>query len=154
MDCNGFRASYERWWDRGPVDNEYPEEHARWFGHQQACRPCADWARRRYCLGRGIEPDQHCCLDMAHAIAHPVLTLHQGPNRVLDWSARWDEYRIPMPYDGYSSTLIRHCPFCGARLPESKAQRWREALWSLGYDDPGEDEIPPEFHTDRWWREE
>jgi len=106
-----------------------------------------------YCRERGIDPTDHCCLDMAYAISHPVETEHQGPNRVLDWIASWDEYLIPMPYDGYFSTLIRYCPFCGGRLPESKRTRWYETLWSLGFLDPGCEEIPTEFDTDRWWRE-
>ena len=117
MNCEDFRASYDLWWNRGPVDNKYPEAQAEWFRHQQDCSQCALWAKRRYSLSRGIRPEQHCCLDMAYAIAHPVLTTHQGPNRVLDWYASWDEYRIPVPYDGYSSTLIRFCPFCGRPAP-------------------------------------
>jgi hypothetical protein len=89
---------------------------------------------------------------MAYAISHPIEIGHQGPGRVLDWFASWDEYRIPMPYDGYSSTLIRHCPFCGYRLPESKRQLWYERLCSMGFDDPDNDDLPSEFETDQWWR--
>jgi hypothetical protein len=152
MDCTCFRAAYDRWWGQGPVDNRYPAEQQDWFGHEQDCRECRDWARRRYCQYRGIQADQHCCLDMASAIAHPIETLHQGPNRVLDWIACWDEYRIPMSYDGYSATPIRHCPWCGHRLPDSKRSLWYERLKSLGYSDPGNEDLPDEFGTDEWWR--
>ena len=71
---------------------------------------------------------------------------------MLDWIARWDEYRIPMSYDGYAATLIRHCPWCGHKLPDSKRSLWYERLKSLGYSDPGNDDIPDEFETDAWWR--
>jgi hypothetical protein len=152
MDCTCFRAAYDRWRGQGPVDNRYPAEQQDWFGHEQDCRECRDWARRRYCQYRGIQPDQHCCLDMASAIAHPIETLHQGPNRVLDWIACWDEYRFPMSYDGYSATPIRHCPWCGHRLPDSKRSLWYERLESLGYSDPGNEDLPDEFGTDEWWR--
>lgn len=91
---------------------------------------------------------------MAYAIAHPTETLGQGPNRVLDWIASWDEYRIPMSYDGYSSTLIHYCPWCGHTLAESKRRLWYERLYSLGYDDPGNEDIPDEYQTDEWWRSE
>ena len=109
--------------------------------------------RLRYCLERGVNPDHHCCLDMAYAIAHPTETPHQGPNRVMDWIAQWNEYRIPVSYDGYASTVIRHCPWCGTRLPESREKEWYDHLYQLGYHDPGEQEIPEEFKDDRWWRE-
>jgi hypothetical protein len=152
MDCACFRLSYDRWWNQGPVDNKYPEGQAEWFRHRQDCRDCEDWAKRQYCLSRGIQPEHHCCLDMAYAISHPIEIGHQGLGRVLDWFASWDEYRIPMPYDGYSSTLIRHCPFCGYRLPKSKRQLWYERLCSMGFDDPDNDDLPSEFETDQWWR--
>jgi len=153
VDCAGFRASYERWWNQGPVDNEYPREQQEWFKHRQDCPACHEWGRQQYCQHRGIEPAQHCCLDLAYAIAHPVEILHQGPNRALDWSRAWDEYWIPVPYDGYSANLIRYCPWCGTRLPHSKKEQWYQALYALGFDDPGEQAIPAEFRSDRWWRE-
>jgi hypothetical protein len=90
---------------------------------------------------------------MAFAISRPVLTPQQGPNRVVDWIASWDEYRIPVPYDGYSSTIIRFCPWCGSRLPASRCEEWYRRLYSMGYSDPGgEDDLPPEFESDEWWR--
>jgi hypothetical protein len=134
------------------VNNEYPQEQGQWFGHKQRCDACRDWAKRQYCLFRGIQPDQHCCLEMAYAISHPVETLHQETNRVLDWISQWNEYLIPVSYDGYKATIIRYCPWCGSALPKSRRDQWYEALYALGYDDPGEQEIPEEFKSDAWWR--
>lgn len=150
--CSQFRADYQRWWDQGPVHNQYPTEQQAWSAHQQDCAACRDWGRRQYCSHRGIDPDRHCCLDMASAIAHPILTWPSGENRILDWVAAWDEYRIPMTFDGYTSTLIRQCPWCGAQLGASKRDLWYQTLRALGYDDPGNEAVPDEFASDRWWR--
>ncbi len=114
--------------------------------------PEDDEAKRRRCHEAGVEFENHCCLDMAFAISEPIFTAHQGPNRVIDWIASWDEYRIPMPYDGYASTLILHCPWCGASLSPSRRDEWYRTLWGMGYDDPGNQDLPPAFETDRWWR--
>jgi len=90
---------------------------------------------------------------MAYAIAHTVKILHQGPNPVLNWDASFDEYRIPISYGGYWSTLIKYCPFCGSKLPDSKQELWYQTLYGMGYTDPGEQEIPKAFNTDQWWRQ-
>jgi hypothetical protein len=111
-----------------------------------------DIEKQNYSISRGIEPSQHCCLDMAFHISHPIEIPHQGPNRVVDWYASWDEYRIPVAYDGYCSTLMCFCPWCGKRLPESKQELWYQTLNQLGYADPGNDDIPAEFNSDQWWR--
>ena len=109
--------------------------------------------RREWCLSQGILPEQHCCLDMAFAISRPHLTPHQGPNRIVDWITSWNEYRIPIPCDGYASTEIRYCPWCGAQLPPSRRGEWYQTLYGMGFDDPGgDDPIPPEFESDQWWR--
>lgn len=105
-----------------------------------------------YCRNQGIVPEHHCCTEMAYCIARPVEVEHQGPNRVIDWIAGWNEYLIPVAYDGYSSTNIQFCPFCGDGLPPSKRDQWYEALYALGYNDPTEQEIPNAFNTDEWWR--
>lgn len=107
---------------------------------------------REYCVAQGVVPEHHCCLEMAYHVAHPVITPHQGRNRDIDWIASWNEYLIPVPLDGYSSTLIRFCPWCGSRLPSSRQREWHEALHALGFTDPGNQEIPPEYESDKWWR--
>ena len=107
---------------------------------------------QQYCVSRGVTPTHHCCLTMAFNIAHPVEISHQGRNRVVDWIASWNEYNIPVAYDGYAATRMHFCPWCGAKLPESKRDLWYLTLKKIGYDDPGEQEIPAEFNSDSWWR--
>ena len=154
MNCAEFRASYSKWANKGPTDNQYPPEHAAWNAHEGDCQACQRWSKGEYCRDRGITPEQHCCLDMAWAISHPILIPHQGRNPILDWSKAWNEYRIPVSRDGYSGTHIRHCPFCGAKLPESRMNEWYDRLYALGFDDPGEQDIPEEFNSDKWWRKD
>ena len=105
-----------------------------------------------WCRERGVVVAHHCCLAMAYAVSDPVIIEHQGHSRIIDYSSAWGEYRIPVPYDGYESTEIRHCPFCGAMLPASRRDEWYERLYALGYSDPGNQDLPPEFESDAWWR--
>jgi hypothetical protein len=44
-----------------------------------------DEAKRQWCFSQSINPEHHCCLDMAFAISRPILTPQQGPNRIVDW---------------------------------------------------------------------
>ena len=45
-----------------------------------------DAERRQFCHSKGIDPKQHCCLDMAWFISAPVAWEAQGPNPVIQWS--------------------------------------------------------------------
>jgi hypothetical protein len=115
-------------------------------------KPVTDQVKAAYYRSRGIFPEHHCCLEMAYAISHPVEVAHQGPNRVLDWVASWNEYLIPVAHDGYSSTQIRYCPFCSRELPPSLKKQWYQALYAMGYAAPSEQDIPSEYDSDVWWR--
>ena len=33
-------------------------------------------------------------------------------------------------------------------------KEWYERLYALGFDDPGEQDIPEEFNSDEWWRKD
>jgi hypothetical protein len=103
--------------------------------------PKDDDQRREWCVSQGVILDSHCCLGMAYAISKPLLTPHQGPNRIVDWIASWSEYRIPVPYDGYASAILRFCPWCGSSLPRSRKEEWYQTLYELGFTDPGEQDI-------------
>jgi len=120
--------------------------------HQSECSDCVASAKAQYCLHRGIDPSLHSCLEMAHAVSHPIESVHQRRNRVLDWNSAWNEYRIPIAYDGYKATRIRYCPWCGSELSTSKREAWYQRLYALGFEDPGEQHIPEDFETDKWWR--
>jgi hypothetical protein len=74
------------------------------------------------------------------------------PDALVGYSSRFDEYGIRVHDGGSSSVLISFCPWCGARLPKSRRTEWFETLKCLGFDEPTEQNIPPEFKTDAWWR--
>lgn len=112
-----------------------------------------DAERIEHCKRRGIDPDEHCCLDMAWFISEPVEWESQGPNPVILYSASHREYRIDISHRGKSSTLIQYCPWCGKKLPSSLTDKWYETLNELGFADPGEQEIPEKFNLDLWWKE-
>ena len=112
-----------------------------------------DDERRSFCLSKGIDPSQHCCLDMAWFISKPIEYESQGPNPVIAWVASWNEYWIEISRLGNSATVIYFCPWCAQRLPASLRDEWYQTLYSMGYDDPGMDDLPPEFNSDLWWRE-
>lgn len=75
-----------------------------------------------------------------------------SPDVFLVWVSALDEYGIPVRDGSGSIRLIRYCPWCGARLPESKRERWLQELAKLGIDDPTTQDAPEEFKTDQWWR--
>jgi hypothetical protein len=77
------------------------------------------------------------------------------PDALLHYSAPFDEYGIIVHDGGTSYVVIGFCPWCGAKLPESKADKWFEELEELGYDNPLFDEssIPEKYNSDAWWRD-
>jgi hypothetical protein len=111
-----------------------------------------DEERRTFCISKGIDPSQHCCLDMAWFISDPVEWESQGRNPVIAWIRPWNEYRIEVSHQSNSATLIYFCPWCGRRLPASLREEWYQTLYGMGYNDPGEQDIPDEFESDTWWR--
>jgi hypothetical protein len=79
----------------------------------------------------------------------------------LIWVAQWNEYWVGVgadkpdyyePGSRWERVAIAYCPWCGMRLPSSRRSEWYETLYSLGYDDPGEQDLPSQFESDTWWR--
>ncbi len=81
---------------------------------------------------------------------------HPDPADCLDslvsYLAPFDEYGIRVHDGGSSSVVISYCPWCGERLPRSRRDEWFATLEGMGFDTPSEQEIPPEFTTDGWYR--
>jgi hypothetical protein len=55
---------------------------------------------------------RHCCDEMAFHVAQE--------DRVVRFSARFMEYSIPVHDGGTSGIIMRFCPWCGSRLPDSR----------------------------------
>lgn len=100
---------------------------------------------------------QHCCETMSRAVAtecqqHP--DRFDCPDALLHYSPKFDEYGIIVHDGGTASAGISFCPWCGTRLPESRRDRWFDELERLGFSNPSDQEIPTQFHTDAWWRDQ
>lgn len=95
----------------------------------------------------------HCCEEI-EANTKPIY--HEDgsscPDQLLEYNKRFDEYGILIHDGGTSSLQIQYCPWCGAKLPESKRDLWFETLFRLGFDEPSEQPIPKSFQTDEWYR--
>jgi hypothetical protein len=90
-------------------------------------------------------------LDLSHVCAtHP--DRYQCPDALIDYSARFDEYGIIVHDGDISSVKISYCPWCGAELPPSRRAEWFDELAKLGISDPTEDELPPKYRGDGWYR--
>jgi hypothetical protein len=98
----------------------------------------------------------HCCTKMDEMV---TFSCDQHPDRfdcpdcLVSYSPTFDEYGLIIHDGGLSIISIQFCPWCGARLPASKRDRWFEALAELGFNDPTEQEIPQHFKTDAWYLE-
>lgn len=68
------------------------------------------------------------------------------------FSRQFNEFGLKIIDGGTSYISIRHCPFCGTKLPESLRERWFEEMEKLGIDAWG-DEIPGKYKTDAWYME-
>jgi len=73
-------------------------------------------------------------------------------DHLIFYAPRFDEYGIIIHDGGTSMISIHYCPWCGVRLPESRRDAWFDALETLGYDDPADQDIPMAFQTDAWYR--
>ena len=82
--------------------------------------------------------------------AHP--DRYECPDALIDYSPRFDEYGIIVHNGGQSYVEINYCPWCGAELPRSRRVQWFEELDKRGIHDPTDDQLPPEFRDDRWYR--
>jgi hypothetical protein len=68
----------------------------------------------------------------------------------LIYTPKFREVGIRVFDGGDSSILIRYCPWCGERLPESLRSQWVDELENL-HIDPYGDAIPAQYLTDRWY---
>ncbi len=75
------------------------------------------------------------------------------PDAIVHYAPKFDEYGLIVHDGGSSVRAIAFCPWCGAALPESKRDRWFEALLALGIENPLSDPVPLEYQSDVWWRE-
>jgi hypothetical protein len=97
-------------------------------------------------------PRAHCCEEMTKqanlVYANAASPLLGSTDKRIYWSSAFDEYGL-ICQPSSEILVISHCPFCGARLPESKRDMWESALEGRGWRRWG-DLIPEEFLSNAW----
>lgn len=97
---------------------------------------------------------KHCCevMDSITTLDCEQHDIYTCPDVLIIYIDKYDEYGISIKDGGPSISLINYCPYCGSKLPGSKRDLWFDTLEDLGFDDPGEQNIPKEFHTSEWYQ--
>ncbi|MCZ4282447.1 hypothetical protein O4H49_16795 [Kiloniella laminariae] len=96
---------------------------------------------------------KHCCAEMTKRILLDCQTHHdpfECPDVLINYIERFEEYGIIIHDGGSSSISICYCPWCGTKLPSSKRDLWFDTLENMGFDDPGEQDIPEQFNSNKW----
>ena len=104
---------------------------------------------------------KQCCEYMSRQIEH--LSICDDPlgcpDAIIYYDPRIDEYGI-ISHKDHTYLHIHFCPWCGAKLPESKEDLWFAKLRGMGFTDVtliitgDRTDIPKEFQTDEWYRKE
>ena len=98
---------------------------------------------------------RHCCDDMGLAVTFDCdqhADPFECPDYLIAYNAITAEYGMAIHDGGACVVTIAHCPFCGAKLPDSKADRWFEEIEALGFTNPLDANIPQAYKSDAWWR--
>ena len=97
---------------------------------------------------------RHCCKDMDRHI-NDMCDKHDDPFKcpdfVISYIPKFDEYGLIIHDGGRSTYDMNFCPFCGSKLPKSRRSQWFEDLNRMGYNDPHNQQIPPEYKTRAWY---
>lgn len=96
---------------------------------------------------------KHCCLKMRKAVNFSCdihKNIYDCPDALIIYSPKFDEYGIIIHDGGTSNILIKFCPFCGKKLPNSKRNKWFNKMEKLGID-INNDKIPKIYLNYGWW---
>ena len=103
----------------------------------------------------GAPGKEHCCERMSIAVKYRCgrcSDIWACGDCLVIYSPPFDEYGSIVHDGGASYVLLSYCPWCGARLPDSRRDRWFEALEKQGFNSPLEQEIPDEYKTGAWYK--
>ena len=99
--------------------------------------------------------EKYCCDKMKYFInkrCDKHNNVFQCSDNILVYIEKFDKYGIIIHDSGESYIVISYCPWCGKKLPLSKRDLWFDELDKLCIESPMEEEIPPKFKTDEWWK--
>lgn len=161
MDCEQFKKSYHRFDGTNQKvihwkDVETPE-YAAYSDHMQDCPSCRDWFHAEQLTALNIDASQYPCIHMAYHANYRCGSHHDAwecPSALIIYLEQYDEYGIPIRDGQGSYWKIDNCPWCGAKLPDSKRNMWIWKLRALGYDPFSDYErIPEAYKSGSWYRE-
>ena len=85
----------------------------------------------------------HCCLEMQSHL--------QGGELHLSYTPKFREYGVEYrEIFGGGRQVIKHCPWCGKKLPTVLREAWFDELDRLGLEPDGI--LPEGLQTEEWWR--
>ncbi len=118
----------------------FPARRVLWMPLGLAWRPPAEGAR-------------FCCNEMGLSLAHDC-GQHADPfdcaDTALVYNEVFDEYGMPVRDGGMSYLVVSHCPWCGARLPQSRRDAWFDAVEASGLDPDDAEALPARYLTAAW----
>ena len=85
---------------------------------------------------------KHCCKEMEQHIA--------SGNVAIRFLSKFREYGISYRVNEDAVQIIRFCPWCGRRLPDSLRGLWFDRIEELGLM-PGDPRVPTAFQSDEWY---
>jgi hypothetical protein len=101
-------------------------------------------------MNESQETGEACCEMMLSQAKN--LSQRAVEDAVIVYNKVFDEFGIPVNDGGTSKITIAFCPWCGARLRESKRARWFHELGRMGIDEPDDARVPDAYRSDSWWR--
>lgn len=98
-----------------------------------------------------------CCEDIEKYVEYECTThknIFDCYDHLFIYNKIYDEYGVIIHDGGSSYIAINYCPFCGAKLPDSKREAYFDLLEQKGIwnGKDTKEEIPEEFKTDEWWK--
>lgn len=72
------------------------------------------------------------------------------PCRPVAYDPVFDEYQLRSVVRPLARVALTFCPWCGRALPESKRDRWYDALDAAGTT-PDDPDLDPRFRSSAWW---
>lgn len=97
----------------------------------------------------------HCCQRMDISVNYTCDHGHEKwecADSLISYDEVFDEYGLIIHDGGTSLILINYCPWCGQKLPDSKRDKWFNELEKIGFLEPTEEDIPPEYRSCDWYK--
>ena len=100
-----------------------------------------------------VRSGKHCCREMRKRLfSHLDKGAGQRApeNKLILYVPPFQEYGLPVNDGGESFILIKYCPWCGAKLPQSKRNKWFSKMSRLGYTSLFARDIPEAYLQEDW----